>query len=102
MIEETCLDLETALKKHNAKFFQELPQNFSSEKYKSAKEIAENFCFCKAKLIKKFKLVNVVFVKSQMRTDNQEKELCKKIIRNLESANNYVSYIHKLSEIFNV
>lgn len=50
MIDETCLDLEAALKKHNPQFFEGLPKNFSSEIYNSVNEISENFCFCNLKV----------------------------------------------------
>lgn len=48
MVDETYLDLESELKKHNPQFFEDLPKGFSLELSDSANEIVDNFCFCKS------------------------------------------------------
>ena len=103
---------ENKLLKQIPGFFEDLPSEFSKEKPNTTFEIIQNFCYCKYnKWIKKNKnlsknkikkLVNVVFVKSQTLSNNQEKENCKKIIRNLESSKNHLSYLDKMIELLKV
>ncbi len=50
----------------------------------------------------KQKIVNVLYVKSKSISNNQEKENCKKIIQNLETSKNHLSYLDKIFELLNV
>ena len=89
-------------------FFENLPKKSSEENPNTSLEIIQNFCYRKTNYIKNFnlkiykKIVNVLYVKSKSISNNQEKDISKKIIQNLNPTKNHLSYLDKIFQLLNV